>query len=127
MTRDTRSFNEKANAIRQALDTEVSSDDLEGLQGQLLRLSALIGLSAELKARAVADLKTAHLIAYSTHKSKDLPASIFKTVIEGEAAEAHGKLELADRLNAGLTHAMDGIRTIISFRKDEMKNSNFQV
>lgn len=125
--KDNRSFNEKANAIRQALDTEVSSDDLEGLQGQLLRLSSLIGLSAELKARAVADLKTAELMSFAAHKKENLSPTVFKVVMQGESADEYGKLELADRLNAGLSHAMEGIRTIISLRKEEMKQSNFQV
>ncbi len=125
--KDNRSFNEKANAIRQALDTEVSSDDLEGLQGQLLRLSSLIGLSAELKARAVSDLKTAELMSFATHQKEKLSPTVFKVVMQGESADEYGKLELADRLNAGLSHAMEGIRTIISLRKEEMKQSNFQV
>jgi hypothetical protein len=44
-------------------------------------------------------------------------------VIEGETAEHKGKLELADRLNAGIAHAIEGLRTIISLKKTEMEKS----
>lgn len=116
-------FNQKANAIREAIDLEVTQEDLDGLQGKLLRLTTLIGLSAELKARAIADLKRAELMAYASYKSEKLLPSIFKVIIEGETADERGKLELADRLNAGIAHAMEGLRTIISLKKEEMKNS----
>lgn len=32
-------------------------------------------------------------------------------------------LEYADRLNAGLVHTIDALRSIISYRKSEMQNS----
>jgi hypothetical protein len=123
MTNDQRTFNQKANAIRDILDHDVHQDDLPALQEKLLRLTAMIGLSAELKARAKSDLKTAELIAYAAHKHEKLPPTVFKIVIEGESAEAYGKLELADRLNAGLSHCMESLRTVISLKKEEMKNS----
>lgn len=123
MNKDERTFNQKANAIRDLLDHDVHQDDLPGLQEKLLKLTALIGLSAELKARAKADLKTAELLAFARHKAEKLTPTMFKIVIEGEAAEEYGKLELADRLNAGLSHCMESLRTIISLKKEEMKNS----
>lgn len=120
---DARTFNQKANAIREALDLEVTHEDTEGLQGKLLRLTNLVGLAAELKARAKADLKRAELIAYASHKSEKLQPTVFKVVIEGECADEYGKLELSDRLCAGIAHSMDAIRTIISLRKEEMKTN----
>lgn len=116
-------FNQKANAIREAIDLEVTQEDLEGLQGKLLRLTTLIGLSAELKARAITDLKRAELLAYASYKNEKMQPSMFKLVIEGETADERGKLELADRLNAGISHAMEGLRTVISLKKEEMKNA----
>jgi hypothetical protein len=116
-------FNQKASAIRAAIELEVDKDDLDGLQGKLLRLVNLIGLSSEIKARAITDLKTAELLAYAKYKSEKLQPSLFKTVIEGETAEHKGKLELADRLNAGIAHAIEGLRTIISLKKTEMEKS----
>lgn len=118
-------FNQKTNAIRTAIDLEVTAEDIDGLQGKLLRLTCLVGLSAELKARAKSDLKTGELIAFAKHKSEKLAPTMFKIVIEGECAELYGKLELADRLNAGLVHCMDSLRTIISLRKEEMKTVSY--
>jgi len=121
MIDERKTFNQKANAIRQAIDLDVSIEDIDGLTGKLLRLTCLVGLSAELKARAKHDLKDGELIAFAKHKHEKLAPTMFKIVIEGECAELYGKLELADRLNAGLVHCMDSIRTIISLRKEEMK------
>jgi hypothetical protein len=126
MTTDQRTFNQKANAIREVLDIDVDKSDIDGLESKLLKLTVMVGLAAELKARAVTDKKTAELISYATHKHEKLQPSVFKIVIEGECAEEYGKLELSDRLCAGIAHSIDGIRTIISLRKEEMKNSTFQ-
>lgn len=120
---DQLSFNQKVKCIRDAIELEVDKDNTDELTGKLMRLINLIGLSSEIKARAITDLKNAELIAYAKHKSEGLQPSVFKIVIEGETSEERGKLELADRLNAGISHALEGIRTIISLRKEEMKNS----
>lgn len=115
-------FNEKA-AIRAAIELEVDSSNVDELIGKLDRLVNLIGLSAEIKARAIKDLKDAELIAYSKYKGEGLQASMFKIVIEGESSDQRAKLELADRLNAGLAHGIEGLRTIISLRKTEIEKS----
>ena len=116
-------FSDKIAALRQVLDMDVSMDDLEGMQGKVLMLVRLIGLSAEVKARALKDLSDAKLVAYAKHKSEKLAPTVLKVVLEGETSEEEAKLELADRLNAGLVHAIDGLRTIISLRKSELENS----
>lgn len=108
MTSDQRTFSQKANAIRDLLDHDVHQDDMPGLQEKLLKLTSI---------------KRAELIAYASHKSEKLQPTVFKVVIEGECADEYGKLELADRLNAGLTHCMESIRTIISAKKEEMKST----
>lgn len=118
-------FKEISRAIRAALDLEVSSDDMEGLTGKLLRLTNLIGSSAELKAKAKGELKRAELIAYARYKSEKLTPTMMQTVIGGECSQEYENLEYADRLNAGIVHACDSIRTIISLRKEEMKTSSF--
>lgn len=116
-------YNEKIAAIRQAIDLDVDLSDTEGMSGKVLMLTRMIGLSAEVKARAFKDLQDARLIAYAKYKSEKLSPNVLKIVIDGETAEAAAKLELSDRLNAGIVHAIDGLRTIISLRKSEMENS----
>jgi hypothetical protein len=116
-------YNEKIKILRDTLDISVSHDDLDGLQGKMLMLTQLIGLSSEVKARALKDYHDAKLIAYAKYKSANLAPTVLKTVLDGETSEDIAKLELADRLNAGIVHAIDGLRTIISLKKEEMSKS----
>jgi hypothetical protein len=116
-------FNDKVQAIKRAIEMEVSQEDLEGLQGKMLSCVNLIALSSELKARAVKDLADAELIAYNKHKDSTAGAMILKKIIEAEASAENSRFVLADRLNAGLTHVIDALRTMISLKKTEMENS----
>lgn len=109
--------------IREAIDIDVDNSDVDGLTGKVLMLTRLIGLSSEVKARALKDFNDAKLVAYAKHKSEKLSPNVLKIVIEGETSEESAKLELADRLNAGMVHCIDGLRTIISLRKTEMEKS----
>jgi len=109
--------------IRDTIDIDVDLSDLDGLQGKVLMLTRIIGLSSEVKARALKDFNDAKLIAYAKHKSEKLTPNVLKIVIEGETSEESAKLELADRLNSGITHALDGLRTVISLKKTEMDKS----
>jgi len=116
-------YNEKIAAIRACIDMDVDNSDTEGMTGKVLMLTRMIGLSSEVKARALKDFNDAKLIAYAKHKPDKLTPNVLKIVIEGETSEESAKLELADRLNAGIVHAIDGLRTIISLRKSELENS----
>jgi hypothetical protein len=116
-------YNDKVKALRDAVDLDVSIDDLEGMQGKVLMLTRMIGLGAELQARALMNLKSARLVAYAQHKSEGLSPNVMKLVVEGETAEEEAKYELVDRLGSGLVHALDGLRTIISLKKTEMDKS----
>lgn len=123
MTTPKKDFNEKIKAIRDAIDSVVDHDNLDGMVYKITLLINLIGLSAELEARALKDLKDAELIAYAKHKAEKLSPNVMKIVIEGETSEERAKLKLADRLNAGLVHAIDGLRTIVSLKKTELDKS----
>lgn len=116
-------YNDKIAAIRQAIDLDVDLSDTEGMSGKVLMLTRMIGLSAEVKARALKNFNDAKLVAYAKHKAEKLSPNVLKVVIEGETSEEAAKLELSDRLNAGIVHAIDGLRTIISLRKSELENS----
>lgn len=117
------SFNDKVNAIKRAIEMDVDKDDTDGLQGKMLACVNLIALSSELKARATKELMDAELIAYQKHKDNDSGSMILKKIIEAEASSEQAKFILVDRLNAGLTHCIDALRTMISLKKSEMENS----
>jgi len=112
-------FNEKVKAIKAAIELYVAPDDLDGLQGKLLRCINLFALSSEMCARATVDLRNAELIVL-----KEFGTGTGATaMIKARTGEEQGKQELADRLNAGLTHTIEALRTMISLKKDEMKTT----
>jgi hypothetical protein len=116
------SFKEKAKAIRDVIDMDVNADNIDELQGKLMKLVNLVGLSSELKAVAKRDLLVAQAEALSGMDEK-LPLTLLKMKVDGETADQESRLVYADRLNAGITHAIDSLRTLISLRKSEMEQS----
>lgn len=114
---------DKARAIRDVIELEIDKDNLDELTGKVNKLVNLMGLSAEIKASAIKRLKDAELIAYAKHKGEKLSPNIMKLVIEGETSNEKANLEYTDRLNAGIVHGLDGLRTIISLKKTELDKS----
>lgn len=108
-------FNEKVRLIKEAIEMEVTPEDLDGLQGKLLRCTTLFSLSAEMCARATVDLRSAELRVLNEHGSGTGASMRLKAMTGDE----QGRVELADRLNAGLTHAIEALRTMISLKKTE--------
>lgn len=111
----------KLKTIREALDMAIA-DDIDSIIGKGVTLSGLIGLSAETKAQAKKLLELARLRAFNEMQGKDLPPSTFNKVIDMHCSEELGIYEYADRLNAGITHEIDILRSILSYRKEEMRN-----
>lgn len=116
-------YKDKVKAIRDGIELDIDKDNLDELIGKINKLINLMGLSAETKAVSIKELRQCELIAYAKYKSEKLPPTVLKIVIDGEVADQRAKLEYADRLNAGLVHAIDGLRTIISLKKTEMDKS----
>lgn len=110
-------FNQKVKAIKEAIEMEVSPDDLDGLQGKLLKCVTLFSLSSEMCARATVDLRNAEM---KVIKDNDDNATGMTAKIKAFTGEEQGRLELADRLNAGLTHCIEALRTMVSLKKTEM-------
>lgn len=110
------------NAIRKAIDADVIDADIVNVQNKMLQLTQLIGLSAEAKATAK---KLLHIketqVLYAM--DKELSPSVQVRKLNAECFEELALLEYADRLNAALTHNIDALRSVISFRKTEIENS----
>lgn len=110
------------NAIRKAIDADVIDADIVMVQNKMLGLTQLIGLSAEAKATAK---KLLHIketqVLYAM--DKELSPSVQVRKLNAECFEELALLEYADRLNAALTHSIDALRSVISFRKTEIENS----
>lgn len=114
-------LNEKLNHIRSIVDTELC-EDVESALGLASQISSVIGLSAECKASAKKKLELARLRAMQELRGEDYPPSIMSKAIDAHCSDELAVYEYADRLNAAITHQLDIIRTIISYRKEEMAN-----
>lgn len=110
--------------IKSELETEVDEKIIDQVQQKLNRLCNLMGLSAECMKWAKNMVLTKQKYVYAL-AAKDSSATMFKYFMEGEMAEELALFTYCDRLNAAITHACDGLRTIISLYKSELSISNF--
>jgi hypothetical protein len=121
------SLSDKMDSVRKLLDVNTSDCDLDSLANHAQQLSAMIGLSSECKAEARMLLESARLVALKMYSGdKKITPSIILKMADGACAEQIQVYEYADRINAGITHKLDTLRTIISLRKTELENSRFQ-
>jgi hypothetical protein len=112
---------ENLKVIRETLDSEVS--EIEEKDGKLMKLTTLVGLSAECKARAKGVLKFKELEVLTKYKDSGYAPTRLNKLIDAESWQEAELFEYSDRINAGITHAIDGIRTSISLYKVELENS----
>jgi hypothetical protein len=78
-----------------------------------------MGLSAETKASAKKLLNLKERIVFEM-MDKKLPPSVQVRILNAECFEENAILEYSDRLNAGLVHNLDTLRSVISLYKQEM-------
>lgn len=109
--------------ISTEIDREVGGGDIAGVQEKLLKLSQLIALSAECMKQAKENYLYRQMKIIAQNRDVDIPASILNKKIEAEAWEESGMLVYCDRLNAGITHSIDGLRSVLSLYKTEMNNN----
>lgn len=117
---------EKLKSIRDLLDVSTVEVDTDSVANHAQELAAMIGLSAECKADARKELEWAKLKAMNRMELKPISPSILSKRIDAECAEEIRDFEYSDRLNAGLVHKLDLLRSIISLRKQELENSKYQ-
>lgn len=111
---------EKLEHLRQLMDTNLKELPIEEVILHAKELVCNMGLSAECKSEAKQELEEARLASLrSWIGNKKLGPMILLKMVEGECAEKVRQFEYADRLNAGITHSLDLIRTIISYEKQE--------
>lgn len=118
---------EKLQSIRDLLDVQTFESDTDAVANHAQELAAMIGLSAECKAEARKRVEESRLIALrAIVGDKKITPSVMLKMADGAIADELRVFEYADRLNAGLTHKMDLLRSVISLRKTELENSRFQ-
>jgi hypothetical protein len=111
---------ENLKLIRETLDSEVT--EIQEKDGKLMKLTTLVGLSAECKARAKGVLRLKELDVLTKYKDSGYAPTRLNKLIDAECWQEAELLEYTDRINAGITHAIDGIRTSISLHKTEIEN-----
>lgn len=118
---------DKLQSIRELIDVETFEADVDAVSRHAQELAAMLGLSAECKAEARRKVEESRLIALrAIIGDKKITPSVMLKMADGAIAEELQIFEYADRLNAGLTHKMDLLRSVISLRKTELENSRFQ-
>lgn len=114
---------EKMIAIRDLLDVDTKELAIPSLVAHGQDLAAMIGLSAEVKSEARRNLENTRLAALKGLNDNKVATSIIMKMADGACADQHAQLEYADRLNAGIVHQLDFIRTVISLHKTELETS----
>lgn len=110
-------------AIRDLLDSDVIDCDIVSVQNKATMLTQIIGLSAECKAEAKRLTELKKLDTLIRIKDDGYAPSLITKMLDAEAATENALYVYADRLNAGITHSIDMLRTSISLYKSELENS----
>jgi hypothetical protein len=126
MTRE--ELNKNLNKIKESLDTEIPAGDIDGIEGKMLSLCSLMGLSAECykQAQYLVLMEQGKAIKRIKRYEPNIQPSTLKLQLEAELAEEKMTFDYADRLNSAITHCVDGLRTSISKYKEELSNSILQ-
>lgn len=109
--------------MRKVLDREVVSGDIEAINQKLLDLTMLEGLSSETIARAKKVLHFKELTVLNEMIGQSMAPSVQTQSLKSKCYEELALVAYTDRLNAGIHHSQDALRTIISLYKEEMRGS----
>lgn len=119
------SLNNNLKCIRETLDTDTTGCDIESVVEKLQKLIQLSGLASECKAAAKQQLEEARLISIMRLREMKPPVqpSLLLKMAEAECAKQNATFVYADRLNASISHSIEGLRSLISLRKEEMSKN----
>lgn len=112
--------------IKESIEKTVSKDDHHGMCEYLMELSSLGANAAQLKglAKELRDSKRMEALLETDYEN--ISTSLVKEILDGKCAKYEGYYVEADRLNSNLTTRCESIRSILSFEKEDMKNSRYQ-
>ena len=120
---------ENLKAIRQVLDRQVSPDDLIGVQEKLIDLIEITGLASYTegitKSCYESELSEALELLLQEPDNAKSGSNNIMAIAKGKVANYLGALSYSERLGRNISHAMDGLRTIISLQKEEMSQNKW--
>jgi len=110
------------NRIISCLKSTADKSDPDGLVGKISELASLIPSSAQ--ALAMAEMLYNEKIGalMETEQFSKMNTTDKKMLFQGKASKEIALMTFTERLNKGITHAIDGYRSILSFVKSEMDN-----
>lgn len=104
------------------IKSTADKSDPDGLAGKISELASLIPSSAH--AVAVSEMLYNQRIGelMEAEQYSRMSATDKKLIFQGKASKEIALMTYSERLNKGITHAIDGYRSILSFVKSEMEN-----
>lgn len=116
---------QKIESVRMVIDRKVDVNDLQGLTEKLNDLINISGLAAENTATSKLDYRRAQecVIMEMIDNPINLPVSTLNDLIKGKTAKAESIMEYAERLDRKASHAIDGLRSILSLKKMEIEKA----
>lgn len=110
--------------IQSAMEDKVSPEDIDGVQAKLCVLSGYIGTSAEcIRYAKQAMLHKQRQVLGSNIGAKHSP-NILRQLVESELFYEVAMVDYANRINAGITHTIDALRTVVSLYGKELETQN---
>lgn len=118
------------NAIREVIDRDTDGD-IELVKDKVIDLAMIAGLTAECQAGAKKRFDSAvlavtqRLLAENEKRQKadKIGSSILLDMAKKECSDEAALYEYAQRISAGLSHSLEGLRSVISLYKIELQNS----
>lgn len=109
-------------AIKDLMDADVTVEDIEARRTKLLKLTQISSLAAYCKSQAKRIQRMKELEVLMELEEKKYSPSFLSKMLDARCADEEALFIYADRLNAFLSHAIDGLRSEISLYKSELEN-----
>lgn len=115
-------INAALNSIRAMLDIDVTNAIIQDIEAKCLNLTQLMGLSAETTASAKKMLGEKEVEVFITKELDKLAPQKAMKLLKSYCSQEIATLEYAERLNSGIVHTIDALRSVMSLYKTEMQN-----
>lgn len=114
------------NRIVSVIKNTADKSDPDGLAGKISELASLIPSSAQ--ALAMAEMLYNEKIGelMESEKFTKMNTTDKKMLFQGKASKEIALMTYTERLNKGITHAIDGYRSVLSYVKSELENLRLQ-
>jgi hypothetical protein len=128
MTKTQKAIITLANAVRDIIETQVSDDDVLGIQQHLQSLVTIQANSSRMvgMAKYLALERQKHVARAEIKENPRMSPNTLKMLVQGECAAELSLLEFVKGLDTDISHSIDAYRSILSMMKTEMQISQWQ-